>query len=62
MYIYIHIHTCGYMHFAHNMYVYTRTNAAAKTISWICIIREFKDVVFEDVAFDNNRFSLILYI
>ena len=25
-------------------------------------IREFKDVVFEDVVFDNNRFSLILYL
>ena len=25
-------------------------------------IREFKDVVFEDVVFDNNRISLILYL
>ena len=26
------------------------------------ITRECKDVVFEDVVFDNNRFSLILYL
>ena len=26
------------------------------------VIREFKDVVFEDVVFDNNRFYLILYL
>ena len=26
------------------------------------ITREFKDVVFEDVVFDNNRFYLILYL
>ena len=25
-------------------------------------ISEFRDVVFEDVVFDNNRFSLILYL
>ena len=28
-----------------------------------CIVcREFKDVVFEDVVFDNNRFYLIIYL
>ena len=26
------------------------------------IISKFRDVVFEDVVFDNNRFSLILYL
>ena len=26
------------------------------------IRREFKDVVFEDVVFDNNKFNLILYL
>ena len=27
-----------------------------------CVNREFKDVVFEDVMFDNNSFATLLYI
>ena len=28
----------------------------------LVLFRECKDVVFEDVVFDNNRFYLILYL
>ena len=28
----------------------------------VTIIREFKDVVFEDVVLDNNSFVTLLYI
>ena len=35
---------------------------ARNAISNNTIISEFRDVVFEDVVLDNNRFSLLLYL
>ena len=64
IYIYIYIHTYTYI-LQHSMSLASPRLADA---AWACpptlniIISEFRDVVFEDVVFDNNRCYLILYL
>ena len=75
MYIYIYICIIGYVYSwldlvygylcpfplggLHRVWLHLRFLCA---LLLYVFISEFRDVVFEDVVFDNNRISLILYL
>ena len=71
IYTYIHIYICAYCTCALNcaekiiIVLFVRASAASACSArqrslggTTSIIREFKDVVFEDVVFDNSRFDI----